>query len=399
MKRKAIMVTIGLVAAALLVGVTSCKQAVVLTLSASTVEITVGESTEITATATDEMGVTDTINVASSDEDVATVEASGLTVTITGVSFGEATITVTSGSGSEATCDVSVGLQSTPEIEGNWLYLGGDYSSRLEIADGVIQFYSGNEAEIATTDNLFQECEITGVDNTQLNGGDEESTDCGYMVIKYTTPSVHLPNSQDKYGILRWADYNGSDTMWYSEGWIDLNSDDIGDHFDTPAEAIEGMTVDSGAFSAYPTMYSEAEKHDIEIAGTWHHDGGTYEEKWVITNGIYEKYSSFSAATPDYTFTIVGYNNDTFNAGESDSSDCGYAVMQYRDAPVWNDDADGYVVFRWKDLDTSGTPQCAISEGYNASYVDGASTQALALSEYTDANSCFTMYSSPCIKQ
>jgi hypothetical protein len=228
-------------------------------LSQSTVVVTVGSTADIVATAVDAAGETDSVAVSSSPGAVAAavVGVDGKTVTITGVSYGSATVTVTSGSGNEATCEVIV-LENSPEIEGTWIYLSGDYSSRLEISGGVIQFYSGTEAEIETTDNLFQECEIIGADNTKLNGGDTETTDCGYMVLKYTIPSIWFSNSENKYGIIRWADFNGADAMWYSEGWIDLDGDFSGDHFDTPAEAIAGMTISTGAFYAYPVFYSDA---------------------------------------------------------------------------------------------------------------------------------------------
>lgn len=257
MKRTERFIVIGVVVAALMAGITSCTLLTDLSLSASEVELAVGDSAEVTVTATNLFGMADTISASSSDETVAAVTVNGLKITITAEGPGSASITVTSGSGIEAVCEVTV-LETTPEIEGTWIYLGGDYSTRLEIYDGFIRFYSGIEAEIETTDALYQECEIIKVNNTELNGGDPESTDCGYLVLKYTTPSSWLADSQNKFGIFRWAGFNGTDVMWFSEGWIDLDGDFSGDHFDTPAEAIEGMTVDTFAFSAYPTFYSEA---------------------------------------------------------------------------------------------------------------------------------------------
>ena len=258
---KRMRVFIGIVAVLLAaVMVVGCGQAPVLTLSESSVAVNAGASTEITATATDKMGATDTISVESDDESVATVSASGLTITITGVSAGTAAITVTSDSEQSATCDVTV---SDIEVMGTWLYLNGDYSTRLEISNSTIKFYSGSESEIATTNNLFQECSIDSFDNTQLNGGDSESSNCGYMAIKYTTPSQYAPQAQNKYGILRWAGLDTTTnpaTMSYAEGWLDSDDDWTAEYFDTEAEAITGMTISAGAFSAYPTNYSETEK-------------------------------------------------------------------------------------------------------------------------------------------
>lgn len=239
----------------------TCEVTVVTTLylSRDAAAVTIGSTADVVATAYDSAGEADTITVESSSDAVATavVDGDGKTVTITGVSVGTATVTVASGSDNEATCAVTV-LESDPEINGTWIYLGGDYSSRLEISGGVVRFYSGAEAEIETTDNLFQECEIFGVNNTILNGGDAEATDCGYMVLKYTNPSMYLPNSVNKYGILRWAGFSGSDEMWYSEGYLDTDGDWTGEHFDTPFEAIAGMTTAAGAFYAYPVFYSQA---------------------------------------------------------------------------------------------------------------------------------------------
>ena len=268
MKRALKIVSIAAVTALLLIVLAGCSQTAeidpTLTLSNTEAAVNVSSITTVTAEAADKLGEKDTLSVASSDETVAeaVVGSDGKTVNISGTAPGTATITVTSGSGKSAECAVTV---SNIEVLGTWIYYGGDYSYRLEIENDSIQFYSGTEAEIATTTNLTQECTIVRSNNSVFNGGEEESTDCGYAVLLYTTPSVWIPSAQDKFGILRWAGYDSApdpDVMWFSEGTYDPDGFGGNDpiYFDTVYGAIIGMTVDSGAFQTYPTFYSEAEK-------------------------------------------------------------------------------------------------------------------------------------------
>ena len=137
------------------------------------------------------------------------------------------------------------------------------------------------------------------------------------------------------------------------------------------------------------------------LRGTWHHDGGNYEEKWVITSTELEKYSDFDSNTPDYTFDVIDFGNYEWNGGETtDEKQNGYLVLKYKKAPSWNSDADGYIIFRWKNLTQVGNSlEADFSEGYLGASPDGAPDAVTAKSEYTDANGAFTMYSSPAVEQ
>jgi len=140
-----------------------------------------------------------------------------------------------------------------------------------------------------------------------------------------------------------------------------------------------------------------------EITGTWLLPGfAPYEEKWVIVDNRITYYSGTVAtdtwSTTNYIGEIVQFNNIMFNAGESETSDCGYAVIRfiYADNAAWGD-VDKYNIFRWKNLTTSnvsfsqgtkliGTYPNSTNQIFNS--VDDAVNQA------TDAAGYFGYYSS-----
>jgi hypothetical protein len=215
----------------------------------------VGNELELDVDAYNKKGETDSISVSTSNAGVATVSAASDdgSITIDAVGAGTATITVESDAGATFECDVTVAANL--EIEGHWIAEAGDYSAREEFTNTSWKKYSGTVLEVTTGGGtLAQECEIVGGSNSDFNGGDSESSDCGFILIKYTNPSVWLPNSENRYGILRWKNIDtlpDPDEMDYAEGWLDLNGDSSGDHFVFPSDALTRMTDAAGAFSMY----------------------------------------------------------------------------------------------------------------------------------------------------
>ena len=207
----------------------------------------VGNELELDVDAYNKKSETDSISVSTSDADVATVSAASDygSITIDADGVGTATITVESDAGASFECDVTVAL--ILEIAGNWIDEAGDYSAREEFTNTSWKKYSGTVAEVTTGGgDLAQECEIVAGSSSNFNGGDSESSSCGFILIKYTNPSVWLSDSENKYGILRWKNKEtGPDEMDYSEGYLD------GDHFVFPSDALTGMTDAAGAFSMY----------------------------------------------------------------------------------------------------------------------------------------------------
>ena len=142
---------------------------------------------------------------------------------------------------------------------------------------------------------------------------------------------------------------------------------------------------------------------DIEIAGTWHKDFGFFQEKFVFTNDLFEKYDSFGATTPVYTYEIVAFNNDGFNAGEAGEGNCGYAVLKVLDAPSYAPDRTGHTILRWQNLESNGTTTVDISEGFydpdgdfTGVYFD---SPQWARHYVTGANNAFGIYSTDCERQ
>ncbi len=177
---------------------------------------------------------------------------------------------------------------------------------------------------------------------------------------------------------------------------------------ETIATVVDGVVSATGTGTAQITATAGSKSavinvhvnDELEVIGTWYHADANWPEKWVVTDTTIEKHSSLASTTPDYSFTIIDYSNDGFNAGDTESSDCGYAVVKYATAPSYNDDADGYVVYRWKNLSTAdGETQVDISEGYNSSYTDGAPTAAEAVANYSVSTSSFYSYTGSCVKQ
>ncbi len=143
---------------------------------------------------------------------------------------------------------------------------------------------------------------------------------------------------------------------------------------------------------------------DIETAGTWHCQGDEWESKYVITNELFEVYSSFDAASPDYTYEIVEYSNDRFNAEETGDGNYGFAVIKYLEPPSWNPDASGHTILRWQNLDTAdGVTRVDLCEGFYDPDEDGTAEYldtAEEAKEYVTAESgSFAVYSQDCERQ
>ena len=207
-------------------------------------------------------------------------------------------------------------------------------------------------------------------------------------------------------------DTNANTTFTATATVLPSDADDKSVIWSTSDETV--ATVDSGVVSAVGSgtaritakagsksaVINVHVNDELELTGTWYHADASWPEKWVVTDTTLEKHSSLASTTPDYSFTIIDYDNSGFNAGDTDSSDCGYAVVKYDTPPSYNDDADGYVIYRWKNLTTSnGEVQVDISEGFNSSYSDGAPTASEAVTNYNDSTASFYGFTESCIKQ
>jgi hypothetical protein len=147
-----------------------------------------------------------------------------------------------------------------PEIRGTWEYTGGNSTLTLEVSTTSVYFY-GPVSEITGTEYL-QRLQIVEVSNESFNAGETEESDCGYMLVQYIEPREGNPGAQYKYGIIRWAGYDPAadpPVMWFSEGSLDSDNDGLDDYFNTQEEALNGMTVESGAFFTFPVLYNRAE--------------------------------------------------------------------------------------------------------------------------------------------
>lgn len=254
MKRTKILVTIGVVIVALLVGLTSCGQEPVLTLSRSSVEINAGASTDITATATDKTGASDTISVESSDEATATATADGSTISITGVSGGTATITVTSGAEATATCDVTV---NDIEVEGTWLIDGAYGDEKWIISNSEIEYQSDWTGGGFNT--VFK-AEIVEFDNGSFNAGDTtiasgrttDDENPGFAVIKYTQVDGAGTGEVGKYNIFRWCDNTTTTANKdFTQGYKNVGGaypNNVNGVFDSAAASKSGATNAAGYF-------------------------------------------------------------------------------------------------------------------------------------------------------
>jgi len=138
----------------------------------------------------------------------------------------------------------------------------------------------------------------------------------------------------------------------------------------------------------------------IEVKGTWKRP---FWETWTITESTISFYGDYGGGfIVFYDADIVSFDNETFNAGESDASDHGYAVIQFTavDGPGTGE-VGKYNVFRWKKFDGSTVD---LSQGFKdadpPNFVnDVADTAADAESDITNANDFFELYSEDCTKQ
>lgn len=126
---------------------------------------------------------------------------------------------------------------------------------------------------------------------------------------------------------------------------------------------------------------------DIEIAGTWL-DSAYGTNMLTISNSSYvvDDQSSYDW---DYTCEIVKYSNDGFNAGETGTGNCGYAVVKFTVHPNSTSSVGKYTVLRWQNLTTSGSVTVSTSEGYGTYFDTAAAAEAGA----TAAAGYFSYYS------
>ncbi len=131
----------------------------------------------------------------------------------------------------------------------------------------------------------------------------------------------------------------------------------------------------------------------IEVKGDWELISAFTSETWSITESTISYDGGFGIF---YKADIVSFDNETFNAGESDASDHGYAVIQYTAVDgAGTGEVGKYNVFRWKEFDGSTSD---FSQGYKnvgdpyPNNVNGVSdSEAEAESDITEANGYFAV--------
>jgi len=151
-----------------------------------------------------------------------------------------------------SSCDMFQPEEESIEVVGEW----SNQDEKASItSNSFIKYYRDSE-----TDNFVMgyECAIAEFSNDNFNAGESGDGDCGYAVIKYTTPPSYNPDAKDKYGIIRWQDLS-SNAMNFSEAYYDpdpTDDDFTAVYFDTAADAKANMTNVNNCFS----MYSAVEK-------------------------------------------------------------------------------------------------------------------------------------------
>lgn len=142
------------------------------------------------------------------------------------------------------------GTQSDIDILGTWVENPGSYYSKLVITNTRIENYN----EETATDTLW-DADIESYYNDEWNADETGEGEYGYMVIYYTKASSWVPQSLNKYNILRWkniTDDNGTVTMEYSEAYC-TDGGTTAIYFDTPEDAKAQATEENGCFSIYST--------------------------------------------------------------------------------------------------------------------------------------------------
>lgn len=133
---------------------------------------------------------------------------------------------------------------------------------------------------------------------------------------------------------------------------------------------------------------------DIEVIGAWTIEPTQWQEKWVITNDTITYYGRQTPTddwSVNYEADVIEYDNETFNGGDSDSSDHGFAVIQYKAGGIYNPVADSYSIFRWKNY--IGT-ECDFTQAYAGDGSQYQDTAEDAKTELTTAGGYFGVYSS-----
>jgi hypothetical protein len=135
-------------------------------------------------------------------------------------------------------CSLSSGV--VPEIEGTW-----------EDEFGGVRVISGTEirkfadADATTPEYVY---EIVDGHNTRFNGGETGAGDCGYSVVKCTTPPSWNTDQEGTFTVFRWQNFEttgGITTVEFAEGsppdWPD-------GYAETADEAVENATEANGWF-------------------------------------------------------------------------------------------------------------------------------------------------------
>ncbi len=114
------------------------------------------------------------------------------------------------------------------------------------------------------------------------------------------------------------------------------------------------------------------------LEGYWK---ASYGDGFEISGTSFSQYDN-GTKTKSFAGTIVG--NPDMDAAS------GFLTIKITEAGTWMKTVDSYLVIGWKNLSGSGVAESTpYKAGANSS---GLATQALAESEYTEANGYFAMY-------
>ena len=166
------------------------------------------------------------------------------------------TVTVTSEKGSEEEYIVTVYRGDSIAAAGSWSLTGTWSTETWAISNSSITYasdYGSGASTVYIADVVYADNDGLNADDTVLVSG-SSATDTGFAVIQFTQVNNSGTGTIDKYQIFRWGT-NASDSNLrdFTQGYKDATGSDDTDYtntvFDTPQEAIDGVTVSAGFFS------------------------------------------------------------------------------------------------------------------------------------------------------
>jgi aryl-phospho-beta-D-glucosidase BglC (GH1 family) len=188
------------------------------TLSPSTAAISVGGTSQLTATVAPSNATNKTVSWSSTNTSVATVSSSGL---VTGVSEGSATITVTTQDGSfTASCNVTVAVVTNYTIVVRALGSSGKETIQLKVGNTLVNSWTLKRSMVdySATTNLSGEIKVE-----YTNDGSRKDARIDYIVVNGTT--YQAEDQAVNTGVYQNNQCGGSYSEWLNcNGYIIFSS-------------------------------------------------------------------------------------------------------------------------------------------------------------------------------